>query len=43
LSLLPIPFEIILIIGIAADIALAYFGINLFKSLRKRLKARKQR
>ncbi len=36
-----IPFEILLIIGIAVDLVLTYFGFNLFRTIRKRLKAKK--
>lgn len=41
MAALAIPLEIILIIGIAVDLVLAYLGFNLFKSIRKRLKAKK--
>jgi len=36
-----IPFEILLIIGVAVDLVLAYLGFNLFRTIRKRLKAKK--
>jgi hypothetical protein len=34
-----IPFELVLIIGIAVDVVLALMGINIYKSIRKRLKS----
>ena len=40
---LTIPFELILAIGIGIDIVLAYFGFNVFKIVRRRLRARKAR
>ena len=41
LSSLAIPLELILIVGVAIDLLLAYLGFNVFKSIRKRLRARK--
>jgi hypothetical protein len=39
---LAVPLEIILAVGIAIDLILAYLGFNLFKVLRKKLRARRQ-
>ncbi len=39
---LVIPLEIILAVGIAVDLVLAYLGFNVFKIIRNKIRARKR-